>query len=52
MTITWTPDLATGNTTIDSEHKELIRMIGNLMDACSSGKGRTEMINTIRFLND
>lgn len=52
MTITWTPDLATGNMTIDTEHKELIRMIGNLMDACSSGKGRTEMVNTIRFLND
>lgn len=52
MTITWTPDLATGNITIDTEHKELIRMIGNLMDACSSGKGRTEMVNTIRFLND
>ena len=52
MTITWTPDLATGNPTIDSEHKELIRIISNLMDACSSGKGRLEMVNTIKFLND
>ncbi len=50
MNFIWTNDLATGNSLIDQEHKELIRIIGELMDACSKGKGREEMLKTIRFL--
>ena len=52
MTFVWTDDLATGNPLIDSEHKELIRIIGQLLEACRSGKGREEMLRTIRFLEE
>ncbi len=50
MNFTWTDDLATGNTLIDQEHKELIRIIGELLDACTKGKGREEMMKTVHFL--
>lgn len=50
MAFTWTKDLETGNAQIDSEHKELIQAINNLLVACSSGKGRTEVANTVDFL--
>jgi len=51
MAFTWTKDLETGNTQIDTEHKELIQAINNLLEACSSGKGRAEISNTMDFLN-
>ncbi|WP_352399661.1 bacteriohemerythrin [Anaerotignum sp.] len=51
MAFTWTKDLETGNTQIDTEHKELIQAINNLLEACSSGKGRNEIANTMDFLN-
>lgn len=51
MAFSWTKDLETGNTQIDAEHKELFRAINNLLDACSGGKGRTEIINTVNFLS-
>ena len=51
MAFHWTEDLATGNAIIDREHKQLIDMIGQLMDACSKGKGRDEVVKTLDFLN-
>ena len=47
-----TPDLITGNSLIDTEHKQLFQAINTLLDACSQGKGRDQMMNTVRFLND
>ncbi len=44
--------LETGNTLIDSQHKELIASINRLLDACSQGKGREEIKNTISFLKN
>lgn len=44
--------LETGNTLIDSQHKELIASINRLLDACSQGKGREEIKNTIAFLKN
>lgn len=52
MTYQFTKDLETGNATIDSEHRQLIQAINNLLSACSSGKGRAELENTTRFLSD
>jgi methyl-accepting chemotaxis protein len=46
----WSPDLETGNDLIDSQHKQLIEAIANLMDACSGGKGRSVLVETIDFL--
>ncbi len=45
-----TPDLLTGNKTIDSQHKELIDALNGLMTACSLGKGRDELAKCIQFL--
>jgi methyl-accepting chemotaxis protein len=48
----WSKDLETGNELIDSQHKQLIQAMAELMDACSSGKGRAVMSETIDFLAD
>lgn len=46
-----TPDLITGNTLIDTEHKQLFDAINSLLDACAQGKGREKLMNTVQFLN-
>ena len=48
----FTKDLETGNATIDKEHRELIQAVNKLLDACSEGKGRASMDETIKFLNN
>jgi hemerythrin len=35
---------------IDSQHKQLIRALADLIEACSSGKGRATLEDTIDFL--
>lgn len=52
MAFSFTPNLITGNSTIDSQHKELIAAINNLLDACSKGKGRAHLSETAKFLYD
>lgn len=47
-----TKDLETGHPLIDTEHRQLFAAINNLMDACAQGKGRTQIIDTAKFLND
>ena len=51
MAYRWSDDLLTGNTQIDTEHKELIRAINDLLEACSKGKGRAELEKTVEFLS-
>ncbi len=48
----FTKKLETGNAIIDKEHRELIQAVNKLMEACSQGKGRTSMDETIKFLNN
>jgi hemerythrin len=48
----FTPDLATGNNMIDSQHKELIKAIDDLLTACNSGQGRAQLEPTLKFLSD
>ena len=50
MAFAWTPDLETGNTIIDSEHKTLISAVNTLLDACGQGKGRQELVSSVDFL--
>ena len=50
MAYAFTPDLLTGNNTIDTQHKELIAAINNLLEACSQGKGRAVLTDTAKFL--
>ena len=45
-----TKELETGNSIIDSEHRELFAAINRLMDACSVGKGRSTLVPTLDFL--
>lgn len=47
-----TKDLETGNTLIDSEHRQLFQAINNLLDACAQGKGRAQIEKTVQFLNN
>ncbi len=48
----FTKKLETGNAVIDSEHRELFQAVNKLLDACSEGKGRASMDETIKFLNN
>lgn len=52
MAYSFTPDLATGNNLIDTQHKQLIEAINSLLTACASGKGRVELEATTKFLYD
>lgn len=52
MAFLWDKKLETGNAMIDQQHKELIAAINNLLQACSSGKGREEITKTMKFLYD
>ncbi len=47
-----TSDLLTGHSLIDGQHLELFKAINNLMEACASGKGRTQLEATYIFLRD
>lgn len=48
----FTKNLETGNAMIDKEHQELIEAVNKLLEACSEGKGRASMDETINFLNN
>ena len=52
MAIQWRESLAIGIKEIDDEHKELFAAIDKLFTACQQGKGKTEVENTIKFLED
>ena len=52
MAYQFTPDLVTGNALIDSEHRQLIQTINDLLEACSQGRGRAELSKTTKFLYD
>ncbi len=45
-----TNELLTGNTLIDTQHKELINIVNNLLDACANGEGRAKIAQTLDFL--
>lgn len=47
-----TKDIETGNAQIDKEHVELFSKINDFMEACSKGKGRDEIMQTVKFLKN
>lgn len=51
MVLTWSKDLETGNTQIDSEHKQLVKAADELVSACAQGKGRQEIGKAVEFLS-
>ena len=52
MAYIWTTELATGNSLIDAQHKQLFNSVNELMDACIRGKGRAALSATLDFLID
>jgi hemerythrin len=48
----WTETLATGITTIDSQHKELFKRINDLVLAIKQHRCRSEIDGMIKFLDD
>ena len=46
----FTDDLKTGNTTIDSEHRTLIKAANDALQAIKQGKGIQELESTVAFL--
>jgi hemerythrin len=50
MAYTWSTNLETGHAMIDTQHKQLIQAINDLLDACSKGKGRDELKKVMDFL--
>lgn len=52
MAIEWSENLATGNSVIDDQHKELFRRFDSLLNACNQRKGKDEVYKLIIFLGD
>jgi hemerythrin len=52
MEVEWTYDLATGSDEIDRQHKELFKRINAFHEACRQGKGRGDVREVLRFLDD
>ena len=48
----WNESLATGISTIDSQHKELFRRINNLVIAIKQRRCKTEIDGMLKFLDD
>ena len=48
----FTENLATGNEMIDSQHKELIQKIHDLLDSCEKSSDKVVAIKTLDFLSD
>lgn len=52
MEIAWNETLATGNTEIDNQHKELFARFASLLTACNNRKGKEEVLPLLAFLGD
>jgi hemerythrin len=50
MSFAWSPELATGYTLIDAQHKQLFAAADALFNACQIGKERQEVEKTMKFL--
>ncbi|MBF0593043.1 MAG: hemerythrin family protein [Nitrospirae bacterium] len=50
MDIKWTEDLTVGVDSIDDQHKEMIAIINNLLQAINRGDARDEIEKVIAFL--
>lgn len=50
MAIEWTEDLTVGSQEIDDQHKELFKMINQMLEACNQGKGKGVLTELLGFL--
>lgn len=51
MPVAWHPSLASGNSTIDGQHQEIIRRLADLVEALEGGR-RHEIGKLFEFLGD
>lgn len=52
MAIAWRENYEIGIKQVDAQHKELFQKINSLLDACTNHKGREEVFDTIKFLEE
>ncbi len=50
MPVTWTKDLAVGNSEIDGQHQELFAAVDAMVTAVQTGRGHDEVARTLKFL--
>lgn len=48
----WTESLSVGNELIDSQHKELINKVNDVLEACNQKKGKEKIEEMMKFLKD
>ncbi len=52
MLIEFDDSLITGNNTIDTQHKELIKKISDLIASCENGDGKVKAIQMLDYLEE
>ena len=52
MAFIWREELLVGDEKVDSQHKELFRIVNTLIDACHAGKGLDVVDDIMKFLLD
>lgn len=52
MLIEFDDSLITGNNTIDTQHKELIQKISDLITSCENGDGKVKAIQMLDYLEE
>jgi hemerythrin len=52
MHFTWLDSMTVGDNTIDEQHKRLISILSEFIDACKSNKGIDELEKSLDFLVD
>jgi len=50
MSYAWSSRLEIGDNLIDSQHKELVQVTNELLDACNCGQGQNKLAETLTFL--
>lgn len=52
MILNWDNSFSVGEKNIDNQHKELFYRLNKLLEAMKQGKGKSEVINTLDFLEE
>jgi len=50
MAFVWSNSFEIGNQLIDNQHKELVKVTNELLDACGHGQGQAKLEKTVKFL--
>jgi hemerythrin len=50
MAFTWLNSMSVGNATIDEQHKQLIKIMNEFMDACKNNRAISELEDSLNFL--